>query len=962
MEIKDILEPSEYDSLNQFTSDDIEWINGRINTRRNGEPGIECVVRGKNNDGDYFKLTPEEIVRQYYAYKLITEYGYDKEQLSLEEPVLIAGKTIDTDKRIDIAVFDSEHKKIQMIIEVKRPRITNYHKNWDGEGSTPYQQMYSYCSQKKSQLGVLVNGVSIPEFYDFPYYENQLIIDRFPQKGEDIQEWKDKRRFTLKQLMQSDRLKTETLKDIILSVEQKFGANDSSEKAFEEIFKLIFSKLYDEKMSSRDADVIAIGQNEYNKTLNEIDDSKFRVLEFRVKEQDSLDNVYNKINELFQKAQKKWRGVFPDDSRIEMQKGALKSCVKELQNVKLFNSNLEVVDDAFEHLVNNNQKSDMGQYFTPRYVIDMCVKMLNPKENEKMIDTAAGSCGFPMHTIFHVWKQMNPDAANLFTTNERTAEEKEYVQENVFGIDFGENCVRVGRMLNIIAGDGHTNVLYLNSLDYKSWDSEFANNPLWAAKYSEGFHKLVDLSKNKRATEPKEKYQGFLFDVLMANPPFAGDLDNVEQIDPYDLGHKGGDPKEKLQNAVGRDILFIERNLNFLKPGGRMAIVLPQGRFNNTSDKYIREYILKQCRLLAVVGLHGNTFKNGKSGTGTKTSVLFVQKWTDEDCGYPNICPKPDADENGNIDYPIFFATMQEPSKDNSGDKIYVTETYVNWTSYKYTTVKLIIRKSDKSIISEEEYNQIANKENYDKVEKNILYIRKSNEELVTEEEYLANKKEYKKKTIYEYKRKSDSVIISEDEYKEITKKSNYSIKIETVTIPEEHRTEAGKTKFIKDLFIEKFGDLESHKKWILKNSIFVLRDNCDLENPKELSIVEWLSLAPDVRALYKEEKVLGDNNNDIISNEEYLNLSNEEQKFYLKEEDVVEYDERVKDTHDHIFVKHDLFNHDPKLKNVNPNNIYSQNGIAEAFIKFAYDNKLSFAPTEEELNQIMHPENEFPF
>lgn len=962
MEIKDILEPSEYESLNQFTPDDIEWINGRINTRRNGEPGIECIVRGKNNDGDYFKLTPEEIVRQYYAYKLITEYGYDKEQLSLEEPVLIAGKTIDTDKRIDIAVFDSEHKKIQMIIEVKRPRITNYHKNWEGEGSTPYQQMYSYCSQKKSQLGVLVNGVSTPEFYDFPYFENQLIIDRFPQNGEDIQEWKDKRRFTLKQLMQSDRLKTETLKDIILSVEQKFGANDSSEKAFEEIFKLIFSKLYDEKMSSRDADVIAIGQNEYNKTLNEIDDSKFRVLEFRVKEQDSLDDVYNKINELFQKAQKKWRGVFPDDSRIEMQKGALKSCVKELQNVKLFNSNLEVVDDAFEHLVNNNQKSDMGQYFTPRYVIDMCVKMLNPKENEKMIDTAAGSCGFPMHTIFHVWKQMNPDATNLFTTNERTAEETDYVQDNVFGIDFGENCVRVGRMLNIIAGDGHTNVLYLNSLDYKSWDSEFANNPLWAAKYSEGFHKLVDLSKNKRATEPKEKYQGFLFDVLMANPPFAGDLDNVEQIEPYDLGHKGGDPKEKLQNTVGRDILFIERNLNFLKPGGRMAIVLPQGRFNNTSDKYIREYILKQCRLLAVVGLHGNTFKNGKSGTGTKTSVLFVQKWTDEDCGYPNICPKPDADENGNIDYPIFFATMQEPSKDNSGDKIYVTETYVNWTSYKYTTVKLIIRKFDKMIISEEEYNQIVNKENYDKVEKNIIYIRKLDEGSVTEEEYLANKKAHKKKIVYEYKRKNDDAILTEEEYKEITKKSNYLIKIETITIPEEHKTKDGKTKFIKDLFVKKIGDLESHKKWILKNSIFVLKDNNDTENKKEISIVEWLSLDTDERGLYKEDNILGDNNNDIISNEEYLNLPNDAQKFYLKAEDVVEYEERVKDTHDHIFVKHDLFNHDPKMKNINPNNIYSQNGIAEAFIKFAYDNKLSFAPTEEELNQIMHPENELPF
>lgn len=107
-----------------------------------------------------------------------------------------------------------------------------------------------------------------------------------------------------------------------------------------------------------------------------------------------------------------------------------------------------------------------------------------------------------------------------------------------------------------------------------------------------------------------------------------------------------------------RDILFIERNLNFLKPGGRMAIVLPQGRFNNSSDKAIREYIAERCRILAVVGLHGNVFK---PHTGTKTSVLFVQKWDDE------LCPKKE-------DYQIFFATMQKPSKDNSGDKIYLKD------------------------------------------------------------------------------------------------------------------------------------------------------------------------------------------------------------------------------------------------------------------------------------------------
>ncbi|MDP2828052.1 MAG: type I restriction enzyme HsdR N-terminal domain-containing protein [Sulfuricellaceae bacterium] len=121
--------------------------------------------------------------------------------------------------------------------------------------------------------------------------------------------------------------------------------------------------------------------------------------------------------------------------------------------------------------------------------------------------------------------------------------------------------------------------------------------------------------------------------------------------------------KVKNQNTVGRDVLFIERNLSFLKPGGRMAVVLPQGRFNNSSDKDIREYLADHCRILAVVGLHGNVFK---PHTGTKTSVLFVQKWNDDPAAGA-LCPRVD-------DYPIFFATMKEPSKDNSGDKIYVKQ------------------------------------------------------------------------------------------------------------------------------------------------------------------------------------------------------------------------------------------------------------------------------------------------
>lgn len=145
--------------------------------------------------------------------------------------------------------------------------------------------------------------------------------------------------------------------------------------------------------------------------------------------------------------------------------------------------------------------------------------------------------------------------------------------------------------------------------------------------------------------------------MLMANPPFAGDIKEPRMIARYDLAKK---PDGKWQTKVGRDILFIERNLDFLKPGGRMAIVLPQGRFNNSSDKNIRDFIAERCRILAVVGLHGNTFK---PHTGTKTSVLFVQKWND-DPKAGALCPRQD-------DYNIFFATMRKSGKDNSGDKIW---------------------------------------------------------------------------------------------------------------------------------------------------------------------------------------------------------------------------------------------------------------------------------------------------
>ena len=201
-------------------------------------------------------------------------------------------------------------------------------------------------------------------------------------------------------------------------------------------------------------------------------------------------------------------------------------------------------------------------------------------------------------------------------------------------------------------------MLHLNTLDYGRWvyktgdeEKNIKADPKWINTYGKGFKRLEKL----RAEKGDNKY--FSFDLLMANPPFAGDIKESRILHQYELGFNA---KGKAQSKVGRDILFIERNLDFLKPGGRMAIVLPQGRFNNTSDKLIREFIAQHGRILAVVGLHGNTFKMAKGrGTGTKTSVLFFQKWDDK------LCPKVD-------DYPIFFAVSEKGGKDNSGDYIYV--------------------------------------------------------------------------------------------------------------------------------------------------------------------------------------------------------------------------------------------------------------------------------------------------
>ncbi|CAD7289686.1 hypothetical protein LMG7974_01763 [Campylobacter majalis] len=649
MKIDEILKNSNH-KLDLFAKECIDRLENKIFTKtdKNGKISYHttCLIRNKE-----IRLTPEEIIRQLYLDKLINEYDYPQNRIQLEYPVHF-GREV---KRADIVIFDAlQITAPYIIIELKKPKAK------DGK-----EQLKSYCNSTGATIAVWSNGEAIAYYHrkDPNYFEP---IPNIPQSGKSLKDVL-KQDFTFDDLKNADKLQTQktTLKNIVLDMEDEVLANAGVD-VFEEVFKLIFIKLFDELEGARD---------------------KSRNLEFK-NYGESDGELKQKIENLFNKAKKKWEGVFAGDDKIKLSPSHLSICVASLESIKLFNSNLEVIDDAFEYLVNKSAKGEKGQYFTPRYVIDMCVKMLNPKPNETMIDTASGSCGFPIHTCFYVWKSIYKnkglEASDLFTAEKKIPECEDYVKEKVFGIDFDEKSVRVSKMLNLIAGDGHTNVLYLNSIDYVRWD-EFTKDEEWEDVYFEGFKRL----KNLRST--KNENRDFEFDILMANPPFAGDIKEPRILHAYELGKNANG---KWQQKVGRDILFIERNLNMLKPGGRMAIVLPQGRFNNSSDKYIREFISEHARILAVVGLHGNVFK---PHTGTKTSVLFVQKWDDK------LCPKAD-------DYNIFFATMSEPSKDNSGDKIYypLQDTHEHWiVKHDLFNPRMAgdepIRQKDES---DEEFNQ----------------------------------------------------------------------------------------------------------------------------------------------------------------------------------------------------------------------------------------------------------------
>lgn len=539
---------------------------------------------------------PEEIIRQLWLHKLTKYYNYPLERIDLEKNINFGHEV--HEKAADIIVYHKDKITPLIIIETKNPT--------EKKG---LDQLKTYISSEGAPIGVLSNGVEKLVLYR-PYpmeFQTLRDIPKADQTIDDVIEEK----LTLQKLQKHyDLVK-------ILKILEELVLAGSGRDSFNEIFKLIYAKLFDEKEAKR---------RKEEKVL------------FRQSKDPQI--TFDVVSKLFQGAIKEWPGIFNNYEKIELSPGHLSVCVGELEKIRLLDANLETIDAAFEYLLPDVAKGKKGQYFTPRHVVDMAVKMLEPKDREYVIDPACGSGGFLIHAMQYVWNNDLKHASREIKID--------YARKYLYGIDFDEKSVKIARALMLIAGDGKSHVLNLNSLNPKEWKGDENEKIRARSELQPLLHQFDDYDQNK---DNKENYKYFDFDILLTNPPFAGEIMESSLLREYALAKND---KGKLRNKMERHILFIERALNLIKPGGKMAIVLPQGVLNNTNMEYVRNFLLEKAKILAVVGLHGNTFK---PHAGVKTSLLFLRKWNKKE-----KIPK---------DYPIFMAVSKKGGKGNSGDYIY---------------------------------------------------------------------------------------------------------------------------------------------------------------------------------------------------------------------------------------------------------------------------------------------------
>ena len=832
------------------------------------------------------KSNPEEIVRQLWVFKLLNVYEYKADEIELEKSVHF-GTGVNA-KAADIVVYTDNTKLTpKIIIEVKKP------KRKDG-----IEQLKSYLNAQGSPVGVWSNGSdSIILYRPYPANFDDTLVD-IPKRGQAPKDVLEAKR-TLAHLKKSFNFKkiVQDLEELVLA--------DSGKDEFNEIFKLIFAKIWDEKEAIE------------NRTNQEIQFTK------------ALDPeiTYERINNLFKKACEEWPGIFKEGEDIELTKKHLQVCIGPIEGVRLMGSNLRIMDDAFEYLLPTEAKKKKGQFFTPRHVVEMCVRMMNPKKTEFVMDPSCGSAGFLLHAMEWCYPAESRD--------DRELRKHRYAAKYLWGIDFEERAAKTSRALMLIAGDGHTNIFGpdVSSIDPKTWHDTQSGQKLMSKLIEAKLTKIKptreDESNVLRDDDLAWKYfDELLFDVILANPPFAGEIKDKTMLSHYDLAKPALKRAKDKAAKEERDVLFIERILKFLKPGGRAAIVLPQGKFNNSSLAFIREWILRKARLLAVVGLHQNTFK---PHTGTKTSVLFIQKYTQDELDAIDTIKQDVAAECP--DYEVQIKKILEQYKDEVDiEEDNISEDILEILFENFTDNEEVTEVESNSEEESEEENTEGDdlETRIEKATENISVLRN---ELLQEKAKLENMQSDLE--ALQEKQKQEIEIISSN-WTGTKKDLNAELK----PIKEEHKLQV---KALKESQKEKVKRIKSNIKGLEKS---IPDEEFELKKLTNRGKLELLLADDDMMATLKERWIDGEVSKKLdypifMAVSENGGKNNSGDYEYLLDEDgnTIEFDDGQP------VINQDLVNFNLHLDDLKDIGSIAEEDlcVAEAFVKFAQKHKFDF-------------------
>lgn len=583
--------------------------------------------------GNPVKDSDKERVRQRIARAIIHEYGIAAEDMEPDFKVKVLGKN----RKLDIAIYKpgTEHtvdNLYRAVVVEKEPKLGTkgaYRMRDPKEAARDFEVLEAVMAEVDScEYGLWTNGL---EFFFF-----KKEVTRFDTKFKPIGDWPmgdDTFSVEGRSLGRMRRAEVDMLRTAFRRCHNYIHGNEGMPKdaAFWQFLYLIFCKMYDEQQPN--------------------ESRAFWAGAFEPFDPAGQKQIRQRIEPLFAQVKRKYSELFKGNEEITLSDRALAFIVSELSRYDFGRTDVDAKGAAYQEIVGTNLRGDRGQYFTPRGAIRLVVQMLAPKEHEKVLDSSCGTGGFLVETlnylnkVFHDEKHVKTgeeDTEEFLSLRDRLAN---YAANKLFGADFDPFLVRAAQMNVMMAGNSLGHLYHMNSL-------EFPRGDLPGVKAANEHIPLGSV------------------DVIMTNPPFGSDIPITEPtiLQQYELARRwerqgdGFVMTNAIKPAVSPEVLFIERCVQWLKPGGRMGIVLPDGILGNPGDEYIRYWILRHCWVLASIDLPVESFIV-EANVNILTSLLFLKKKP------ASVIQAEDLGQKQ--DYPVFMAVAEKVGFDRRGNTLY---------------------------------------------------------------------------------------------------------------------------------------------------------------------------------------------------------------------------------------------------------------------------------------------------